>query len=153
MRKIYSQVVEAKILHLKLQIKEIKLLEDVIPKWSKKLPIDSSHSGGISKAIGVYKIFHAPTGKLMSIGQGAIGARKNRHISIFKNKGDSIIWESGASEGSQTATKMYKFDKNINNWLFSWCDCGNKQIAIELENYLIMKLKPKFNLSSMAGVN
>jgi hypothetical protein len=82
MRKIYSQVVEAKILHLKLQIKEIKLLEDVIPKWSKKLPIDSSHSGGISKAIGVYKIFHAPTDKLMSIGQGAIGARKNRHISI-----------------------------------------------------------------------
>ena len=153
MKKIYTQVVETKILDLKLQIKKMKLLKDVIPKWSKKIPIDSPHSGGIAKAIGVYKVFHGPTGQLMSIGQGNISSRRGRHISIFKNKGDSIMWESGASEGSQTASKMYKFDKNINNWLFSWCDCANKQIAIELENHLIRKLKPKFNLQSMAGVN
>ena len=153
MRKIYKQVVETKILDLKLQIKKMKLLEDVIPKWSKKIPINHPSEDGISKAIGVYKVFHGPTGRLMSIGQGNIANRRQRHISIFKNKGDSIIWESGASEGSQTASKMYKFDKNINNWLFSWCDCANKQIAIELENHLIRKLKPKFNLQSMAGVN
>ena len=153
MRKIYKQVVETKILDLKLQIKKMKLLGDVIPKWSKKIPIDSPHSGGISKAIGVYKVFYGPTGQLMAIGQGNIGDRKSRHICIFKNKGNSIMTESGASTGSQTGTKMYRFDKNINNWLFSWCDCANKQIAIELENHLITKLKPKFNLQSMAGVN
>ena len=153
MKKIYTQVVETKILDLKLQIKKMKLLKDVIPKWSKKIPIANPHSGGITKAIGVYKVFYGPTGQLMAIGQGNISSRRTRHISIFKNKGDSIMWESGASEGSQTASKMYKFDKNINNWLFSWCDCANKQIAIELENHLITKLKPKFNLQSMAGVN
>ena len=153
MKKIYTQVVETKILDLKLQIKKMKLLKDVIPKWSKKIPIGSPHSGGIAKAIGVYKVFYGPTGQLMSIGQGNISSRRSRHISIFKNKGESIMGESGASEGSQTASKMYKFDKNINNWLFSWCDCANKQIAIELENHLITKLKPKFNLQSMAGVN
>jgi hypothetical protein len=154
MRKIYSQVVEAKILDLKLQIKQIKLLEDIIPKWSKKIQINHKSEDGISKAIGVYKIFYAPTGQLMAIGQGNISNRRQRHLSIFRNKGNSIFHSSsGASEGSQTGTKMYKFDKNINNWLFSWCDCGNKQIAMELENYLITKLKPKFNLQSMAGVN
>ena len=153
MKKIYTQVVETKILDLKLQIKKMKLLKDVIPKWSKKIPISSLHSGGIAKAIGVYKVFHGPTGQLMAIGQGNISARKMRHIAVFRNKGNAIIYKTGGADQSQTGFKMYKFDKNINNWLFSWCDCANKQIAIELENHLITKLKPKFNLQSMAGVN
>ena len=153
MKKIYNQVIETKILDLKLEIKRIKLLSKITPKWSKKIPIESLHTGGISKAIGVYKIIHAPTGKLMAIGQGNIGARKMRHIAVFRNKGNAIIYKTGGADQSQTGFKMYKFDKNINNWLFSWCDCSNKNIASALENHLILKLKPKFNLETMAGVN
>lgn len=156
MKKIYNEVIESKILDLKFQIKQMKLLSNIIPKWSKPIPINeqhSKHSNGITKAIGVYKIIHAPTNKLMAIGQGNVSARRTRHLQIFKNKGLAVTYKNGGADQSQTGSKMYRFDRNINNWLFTWCDCSNKQIAIELEHKLINKLKPAFNLETMAGVN
>lgn len=154
MKKIYNQVIEAKLLELKLEIQRIKSISKNVPKWTSPVPIQSSHSGGISAAIGVYKIIYAPTGQVMSIGQGIIGKRKDRHMQIFRNKGQSVFNKlSGASSGSQTGNKMYKFDANIDNWLFSWCNCGNKNIASHLEARLIAKYKPEFNLQTMAGIS
>jgi hypothetical protein len=154
MESIYNKVIKSKLLELKLEIKNIKLLSKTIPKFTKPICFESAHNGGISKAIGVYKIIYAPTGVVMSIGQGNIGARKDRHLQIFRNKGLSAIYKSsGASSGSQCGSKMYKFDSNIDNWLFSWCDCGNKNIAAELEIRLIDKYKPEFNLETMAGIS
>ena len=154
MESIYNKVIQSKLLELKLEIKNIKLLSKTIPKFTKPISFESPHNGGISKAIGVYKIIYAPTGVVMSIGQGNIGKRKDRHLQIFRNKGLSVLNKSsGASSGSQSGSKMYKFDSNIDNWLFSWCDCGNKNIASELEIRLIAKYKPEFNLETMAGIS
>lgn len=154
MKKLYNQVIESKVAELKLEIKRTKSFSKHTPKWSKLIPITDKHYDGISKAIGVYKIIHAPTGKIMAIGQGNVANRRARHLQIFRNKGQSILNKlSGSSCGSQTGSKMYKFDKNINNWLFSWCNCHTKNIAIELETRLINKHKPEFNLETMAGVS
>jgi hypothetical protein len=46
---------------------------------------------------------------------------------------------------------MYKFDSNIDNWLFSWCDVGNKYLAGSYEYFLQKKYSPQFNKLEMAG--
>ena len=52
---------------------------------------------------------------------------------------------------SALAGYMYKFDSNIDNWLFSWCDVGNKYLAASYEYFLQKKFNPQFNKLEMAG--
>ena len=155
MKDIYSKAVGNIIDNLQKSIDNIRTNAKVLPLWSKPEPFKESLSGA-SKATGVYKIFHRnrDTGdlKLMSIGWGNIGTRKARHKSVFLNDGKTVISEKTSSaSGSQTAMKMHNHDPNLDNWYFSWCDVGNRELSHEYESVLIHQLKPEFNNLSMAG--
>ena len=165
MEDIYSRAVANIIDNLQKSIDNIKTNAKVLPPWSKPEPFKESLTGATSK-MGVYKIFHCDrdaneleawqTGyelddlTLMSIGCGIIANRKGRHKAIFLNDGKPTTSAVSASS-SQTATKMYNHDPNLDNWYFSWCDVGNKELSHEYESVLIHQLKPKFNDISMAG--
>ena len=48
---------------------------------------------------------------------------------------------------------MYRYDSNIDNWMFSWCDAKSKAIASEYERLLQQVENPNFNNVSMGGNN
>ena len=59
---------------LEKQMKEIQKVDSIL-EWTQAKCINQVHKG--TGAIGVYKIIHRPSNKVMSIGQGNIGARKS----------------------------------------------------------------------------
>lgn len=150
MCKIYDKSVEYLIISLEEKIELLNQLKDSEIKWSKPNQFSDSESG-VSKAIGCYKIIYKPTMKVMGIGQGNISNRKARHKSVFLNGGVDIIHENGTSSGSPTAGKMFRFDSDLENWLFSWCDVGSKELAQIYEDKLIREFQPEFNSEHMAG--
>tara|TARA_Y100000310_G_scaffold258082_1_gene266362 strand:+ start:43 stop:501 length:459 start_codon:yes stop_codon:yes gene_type:complete len=152
MDKSYQRAVNEKIQSLSETIGRIKELSNIEPVWSEPKYIDSTHKG-ISGAVGVYRIIYKPTMETMSIGQGNVGNRKDRHLQVFRNDGKDKIAPGGSTSGSVTAQKMYKYDTNLDNWLFSFCDVGEKILASEYENQLQIVEEPEFNNLSMGGNN
>lgn len=155
MDRLYSEAVNSIIQQLSETVGRIKELSTIEPIWSDMAPIDGpsprikNHS--ISYAIGVYKIIYKPTMEVMSIGCGNIGNRRTRHLRVFKNKGNTLITKNGSPSGSMTAIHMYRYDKNINNWLFQWCDVGNKELSERYELLLQQNENPLFNNLSLGG--
>ena len=143
---------------LMTELAKISLMKNS-PQWSKPKPLFKKkhrkkvfESFGIpTGTIGVYRIIYKPTNETMSIGCGSIGSRLSRHRSVFLNKGKDISHKSGTTSGSATGGHMYKYDRKRSNWLFSWCDIGNKGLSEQYEVGLQEHEKPPFNKLSMAG--
>ena len=102
--------------------------------------------------IGVYRIIYEPTMETLSIGCGIVSSRLYRHRLVFLNKGKDVSNPGGTTNGSATAGHMYKHDTHKKNWVFSWCDIGNKSLSEEYEDLLIKLEKPLFNKESMGGL-
>jgi len=153
MDKAYQRAINEKIRLLSESIGELKALAKYEPQWSLPQPLSEreSHGSGLSSAIGCYKIIYIPTNEVMDIGQGNIANRKNRHKSCFLNEGKPLIHEGGTMTASTTALHMWKFDTDIENWAFSWCDLGSKHLAEEYEKQLIDEHQPQFNSVHMGG--
>ena len=133
------------------EIARLKGRSMVEPEWSKPALITEPSEG--IRGVGVYRIIYKPTLTTMSIGQGNVSARKARHKGVFLNKGKDIISKGGATSPSITGQKMYQYDPDINNWLFSFCVVGNKKVAVEYEELLQLTEEPEFNELSMGGIN
>ena len=118
------------------------------PAWSEPLPISNRMKGTTTH--GVYRIIYKPSMKTMAIGEGMVSSRKARHNTVFRNNGESVAHEGGTSSPCAVATKMFKYDNDINNWLFSFCKV-DKSIKVMYEKQLIKAEQPKFNLQGMAG--
>ena len=133
------------------ETKELEFLKGMISKnyeWSEIKPItNSTISHG---KIGVYKIIHKEYG-VMYIGQGNIGNRKSRHLGVFRNDGKDLISVGGHVSPSQAGKKMYAFDKNIDNWYFSYIVLDSKKVSTEYETLLTILEEPEFNNLSMSG--
>ena len=155
MDKSYNTAVNNIIQRLSESIGRIKELSSNEPTWSDILPIDGPspiiENESISSAIGVYKIIYKPTMEVMSIGCGNVSARKARHLGVFKNNGETIISKNGSPSGSMTGMHMFRYDSNIDNWLFQWCNVGNKELSEMYETILQQNENPIFNNESMAG--
>jgi len=129
---------------------------NVQPIWSEPRPINEKNKKGeipnhpISKAIGVYRIIYKPTMVVMYIGCGRIVNRKTRHRDVHGNGGKPIL-HLNSSSSSQAGIHMYKHDKDINNWLFQWCDVGSVGLSEIYELKLQQEEKPQFNNPNMAG--
>lgn len=159
MDKILAEAIANKI---EEESKELVNLKEMISnsyEWTQPAPIEERSKGLFSgsgfgdnkayKANGVYKIIHKDYG-VMYVGQGNIGNRKGRHLSIFRNKGDCIIHGDSISD-SQAGRKMYAFDNNIDHWLFSFIILDNKKVCKEYETLLTEIEEPEFNNPSMSG--
>ena len=155
MDKFYNTAVNNVIQQLSENIAMIKSLSSNEPVWSDIVPIDGPspkiQNHKISNSIGVYKIIYKPTMEIMSIGCGNVSARKARHLGVFKNKGKTIISKNGSPSPSITGMYMFRHDRNINNWLFQWCNVGNKELSEMYEIILQQNETPIFNNESMAG--
>tara|TARA_R110002012_G_scaffold69495_3_gene179926 strand:+ start:1142 stop:1588 length:447 start_codon:yes stop_codon:yes gene_type:complete len=128
-----------------------ELKKQADPVWIELFQISKRSPIPLGEKTGVYKIYHKEQDEPMVIGEGVLVRRKGRHVSVFNNKGIAIAHSGGSSSPCSTATKMYQYDSNIDNWFFSWCELP-KTISTKYETILIRKLKPKFNLQSMAGL-
>jgi hypothetical protein len=140
------------------ETKELEFLKGMISKkyeWSETRPMQErlSISGSIGGKIGVYKIIHKDHEEysVMYIGQGNIGNRKGRHLSVFRNDGKDIVSPNGHVSPSQAGKKMYAFDDNIDNWYFSCIILDNKKVSTEYEKLLTILEEPEFNNLSMSG--
>ena len=147
----YEKAIEKKREQLLKSIKRLDKLKNVKPAWSEVEQMDKASVP--TKTIGVYKIIYKPTGEVMSIGQGNVSGRRTRHLSVFKNKGRDIIHSGGSTSGSVVGQKMYRHDDNLNNWLFSFCDCKEKTLASQFECELQHQILPQFNGLHMGGNN
>lgn len=150
MCEIHKKSVDKILNSLETKIKLFTKLKYDNIKWSEPKGFDEVENG-ISNVIGCYKVIYKPTGEVKSIGQGRVGNRKSRHKSIFLNDGQDILHENGSTSGSKCGREMYKFDPNINNWMFSWCDTKYSEVAKQYENDLIEFYTPEFNSLQMAG--
>lgn len=136
--------------------KELQKTKEFVRKyiagWTTPVGIDATIKGARTKAglLGVYKIIHKNSG-VMYIGQGNVSNRKNRHLSVFKNKGKEMVSPNGHSSSSQAGTKMYAFDQDIDNWLFSFIMIDNKGICAEYEKVITDFEMPQFNSPHMVG--
>jgi hypothetical protein len=144
MDRIYQQAIEEELEQLKTNLNKIKKLSNITPVWSPIVPI-TNKLVGVENVIGCYKVIYKDK-KVMGIGQGVIANRKCKHLQVFRNGGIDIIHPNGTSSGSALAGYMYKHDKNINNWYFSWCNIGNSNLSKSYEYFLQLKYRPKFNL-------
>jgi|TARA_B110000263_G_C14974797_1_gene358767 hypothetical protein len=151
MKNLYTLAITNVIQNLSEEIGGLKSGSMVEPEWSIPALITEMSKG--IKGIGVYRIIYKPTLITMSVGQGNISARKGRHKAVFLNKGKDIVSKSGATSPSVTGQKMYQYDTNINNWLFSFCVVGNKKVAVQYEKLLQEIEEPEFNILSMGGIN
>ena len=133
-----------------------KNLEDALNKtnnidfnkisWSQEFPMfEKIGKHWVVKApnkIGVYKIIHKPTNKVMSVGQGIINARIDRHRMVFNNDGKDCVNPGGTTLPSTTGQHMYKHDTNPKNWYCSFAVTHKlKHLALELEKLLQLKYK------------
>ena len=155
---LFKKAVEMQISENLKSIKELNSMPN--PVWIEPYPIAGRSSVPLTYMLsgkqiwktGVYKIFHWNNFDTpMVIGQGNIVDRQQKHRLIFRNKGSSVIYSGGSSSGCQTATKMYQYDTDIDNWYLSWCELP-KNIMEKYEAILIKELKPKFNADFMAGL-
>lgn len=152
MDKIFTKAILSQLEYHNRQISKMEEMIGNDPVWSEPTPI-TERQIGISGKLGVYRIIYKPTMETVSIGQGHVSTRKARHLSVFRNGGKDVVSSSGATSGSQTAQKMYKFDSNLDNWLFSWCDVGDKTVSSSYEHLLQLNEEPLFNDLKMAGNN
>ena len=136
-------------------IQQVVELEE--PVWSNIFCIEGGKSnmplskGGKGKT-GVYKIYHKDDLTTpVVIGEGSVGTRKGRHVTVMRNGGKSKTHENGSSSPCSTATKMYKYDSTLTNYFFQWCELP-KSISSHYEAILIQQLKPVFNDQKMAGL-
>tara|TARA_R110002124_G_scaffold3423_1_gene22776 strand:- start:68 stop:532 length:465 start_codon:yes stop_codon:yes gene_type:complete len=135
----------------------LQLVELEEPVWSNIFCIEGGKSnmplskGGKGKT-GVYKIYHKDDLTTpVVIGEGNVGNRKGRHVTVMRNGGKSKTHENGSSSPCSTATKMYKYDSTLTNYFFQWCELP-KSISSHYEAILIQQLKPVFNDQKMAGL-
>ena len=135
----------------------LQLVELEEPVWSNIFCIEGGKSnmplskGGKGKT-GVYKIYHKDDLTTpVVIGEGSVGTRKGRHVTVMRNGGKSKTHENGSSSPCSTATKMYKYDSTLTNYFFQWCELP-KSISSHYEAILIQQLKPVFNDQKMAGL-
>jgi hypothetical protein len=145
----FQLAVQKKYVDLGRERKAVKQMADIIPVWTTPVPIATAKIKG---GLGVYMMIYEPTMEIVSIGQGKVGARKTRHMTVLKNGGKDIMGENSNTH-SQTAKKMHKFDSNINKWLFSYTILNQKSLCSEYEAQLQKKFKPRFSNLSMAGVH
>ena len=152
MNKLYQKAINKRIQKLSEDIGELNVRGEIEPMWSEPQPIANRepNGSGIGGKMGVYRIIYLPTMKTMSIGKGWIGDRKCRHKIIFENKGKPVRYSTSNTD-SPTGRKMYNHDRKIKNWLFSWCEVGNDELAKEYEMQLQFAEKPEFNDLNMAG--
>ena len=129
------------------QTAEVKNFVEYEPNWSYAGPLESVRIG---KGTGVYRIIYKPSGKTLSIGQGNLEERRQRHKSVFLNNGEDVVSPAGHVSPSQTAKKMFRYDTNLNNWYFSFCFIV-KSLCETYEKILVKDEKPEFNLIHMAG--
>tara|TARA_Y100001937_G_C6926204_1_gene243988 strand:+ start:61 stop:543 length:483 start_codon:yes stop_codon:yes gene_type:complete len=159
MDKIYLEAVNKRIQHHSEEIGRIKELGNKEPIWSEPRKLFKKKHGkkvyepfGVpTGAIGVYRVIYEPTGETMAIGCGGISSRLGRHRNVFNNKGKDIMNPGGTSNGSAVAGHMYRYDTYSKNWLFSYCEIGNKSLSEEYEDLLIKLEKPLFNSEHMGG--
>ena len=147
----YIRAIAIKRQQLKESLRQLDVLESKVPTWSDVTPMDNASVP--SGTIGVYKIIHVPTDKVMSIGQGNVANRKGRHLSVFKNGGRDITHKGGSTSGSVVAQKMFRHDSNLDNWSFSWCETKEKTLASQYEFELQQEMLPPFNGLHMGGNN
>ena len=147
----YIRAISIKRQQLKESLRQLDVLENKVPTWSDvTLMKNASVPTG---TIGVYKIIHIPTDKVMSIGQGNVSGRRTRHLSVFRNNGQDITHSGGSTSGSVVAQKMFRHDSNLNNWAFSWCETKEKTLASQYEFELQQEILPPFNGLHMGGNN
>ena len=159
MDKIYQEAVNNRIQYHSEQIGRIKEHGYIYPVWSEpKWLFDKKRGktmfepfGCPSGTIGVYRIIYKPTMETLSIGCGVVTNRLSRHRLVFLNGGRDVPNPGGTTNGSATGGHMYKYDTHRKNWMFSWCDIGNKSLAEEYEDLLIKLEKPLFNKEWMGG--
>ena len=157
---IYQEAINNKIQYHSEQIGRIKELSNREPVWSEPRKLFKKKPGKINfepfrvpgGTIGVYRIIYEPTMETLSIGCGIVSSRLYRHRLVFLNKGKDVSNPGGTTNGSATAGHMYKHDTHKKNWVFSWCDIGNKSLSEEYEDLLIKLEKPLFNKESMGGL-
>ena len=150
--KLFKKASVNAIENLAKELAEAKLLSTHEPEWSTPIKFNERMPMG-SCGIGLYKIIHKDGMITMYVGQGGVGARKNTHMRVFKNKGKMIKYGNTTWTKSEAASQMYEFDENIDNWLFSFCVIHNKSVSKEYEKLLIEAEEPLFNSDYMAGVN
>ena len=157
--KILQDILIEQIQSLTEETAKVKNLLNFIPEWSEPKPIDTNQKFG-GKIKGVYKIIYKPfyeaedgSPYVMYIGQGNVNQRWGRHKSVFKNKGKDVVSPNGHVSPSQAGKKMYIFDDDIDNWLFSYCNIGVKSLCSKYEEALQNEENPEFNNSSMNGCN
>lgn len=136
---IYEDVCSETIISLEDQINLIRQLKKYPPPFTDFVSLSSTISN--TNCNGVYKILYEPENLVYYIGQGNIGARKNRHIERFYDNVNRY----------DVSTKMKEKDSDINNWYFSFCDVKSKILAKEYESRLISIVNPYFNDIRMAG--
>lgn len=139
------------------QLNDIELQETLLQqnKWTPlSLFLTEEHPkfNGIKYAIGVYAIFHVTdVTELFYIGEGALCNRKNRHRSIFRNKGIPIqhynYGKITSSSDSIVGRKMYFKDQDPTHWYFSYIEC-EKHWAKLLERELISQYMPPANIAT-----
>ena len=134
-------------------IRAISIKRQQLKESLRQLDVLEKNASVPTGTIGVYKIIHIPTDKVMSIGQGNVSGRRTRHLSVFKNNGQDITHSGGSTSGSVVAQKMFRHDSNLNNWAFSWCETKEKTLASQYEYELQQEMLPPFNGLHMGGNN
>ena len=157
--KIYQEAVNNRIQYHSEHVGRIKELGNRNPEWSEPRKLFNKKYGKLkfepfgvpTGTIGVYRIIYEPTMETLSIGCGVVTNRLSRHRLVFLNGGRDVPNPGGTTNGSATGGHMYKYDTHRKNWMFSWCDIGNKSLAEEYEDLLITLEKPLFNKEWMGG--
>jgi hypothetical protein len=129
----------------------------VAPNWTELQPLGEKLRG-VGKSKGCYMVIHRPANGteeyIFDVGEGNISSRRYRLVEIFNNHGEAKISPNAkVATDSSPAKKMYKKDPNINNWYFTWCKTGDKNLASGFEKILISRIQPEGNTQHMAGVN
>ena len=88
MNDLFKATVALKLQELSEQTAEVKCLVDYEPNWSYAGPLESVRIG---KGTGVYRIIYEPSGETLSIGQGVLEQRRQRHKSVFLNGGEDVV--------------------------------------------------------------
>ena len=105
--KLFKKASVNAIENLAKELAEAKLLATHEPEWSTPIKFNERMPMG-SCGIGLYKIIHKDGMITMYVGQGGVGARKNTHMRVFKNKGKMIKY------GNTTWTNLKLLHKCMN---------------------------------------
>ena len=153
--KHFEQAISNALYEAEQAIQQLVELEE--PIWSDIFCLEGGKSNmplsvNYKRCTGVYKIYHKDDLTTpVVIGEGVVGTRKGRHVTVMRNGGKSKTHENGSSSPCSTATKMYKYDSTLTNYFFQWCELP-KSVTPHYETVLIQQLKPVFNDPKMAGI-